>query len=322
MESWLGVPRNMAIAAPRPQEVASLQAKMHVVIVPNTFSMEARWLAILRKVREQRPQAVIFVGLVSPLISLLYREFPLVGLATNTGLTIVGPQDVALVADGRHDHDPWTQIAPPAQTVAHTRRFRIQLSEAGPSRRIEQRIPEDAILWLTSGTRLHEEMSPQWSTRVLEILQATPQAHWLIVGLSPERQRTLGLVHERLHLLHFDEELSSWMRDSDIYLAPRRFGGGTSMCMAMAHGLAVVASQVGDAGHKLGNFALADDDACMIQLARLSQDSMARQNMGFKLRARYQEEFEARESDDGLEQAIALARDFAEKRLAGDTGGS
>ena len=313
MESWLGVARAMVLGAPRAPELAALRTEMPVYLAPTTYSMEVRWRALIDKVREIRPQVVLFVGLCSPILSVLYRDHAVVGLATNTGLLVAGPHDVALVGEAG-DAEGWKGIAPPAHRVVHTRRFDVDVSSS-PRPLHGLGIPPDALVWLSSGTRLHEEMLPSWTSRVLGALEQQPDAHWLIVGVDAQQQRSLNIMHPRVHFVPYDTDLASWMAASDIYLAPPRVGGGASVCMAMAHGLAVVAPRTGDAGNKLAERAQADEEGCFAALLRYSAEPAERAACGQFLRDRFHAVYAARDTDTALGDAISLAQATAAQRL-------
>jgi hypothetical protein len=284
MPQWLGVPRRMRIAPPDGKQWPRARAELTARIAVPELSMQGRWLVMLNLIAQFDPDVVLFVGPYSPLLTPLQQRYPVVALGTHA-LAPVGPIDVWLApsADAKPGWQPQFDVG---KVVAYTNRFSLAAAPA-PRDRESLGVPANATVWVTSGTRLTREITPEWREKVLAALERHPQCHWLLVGMTEQEIASRPIAHPRVHYRGIDSDLPSLFQACNLYLNPPRMGGGHSVACAMAQGLPVLSLAGGDGGDKLGDFAQPDAARYFEALDALSRDAAARRAMGESLRRRY-----------------------------------
>jgi glycosyltransferase involved in cell wall biosynthesis len=235
------------------------------------------------------------------------------GISVNT-VAPISPLDVWLTADAdAAPKETWNGIFPPPQAVFHP--WRVSRSRK-PSdlTRAKLGVGESAVVWITAGFRLEHEIKDEWASRMLQLMSLHPHVVWLLVGGEAKLPHALRQAPRgRVRALGTRNDLPGILRCSDIYANPPRMGGGISVAEAMAEGLPVTALAGSDGGDKLGEFALADMNAYVEQLAALTEDPVRRSEMGQTLLQRFNQRLDVEASGPALlaacRQATALARD-------------
>jgi glycosyltransferase involved in cell wall biosynthesis len=168
--------------------------------------------------------------------------------------------------------------------------------------------PEDAPVCFGFASRLEHLKGPlQFVEGFAEAHRARPEVEMRIAGEGSQRQtvlaalRRLGLA-ERCRLVGTYTSLegrSRFMRDVNVFVHPS-FTEGTpnAVVEAMAHGLPVVATEVGGLPDfvtgDVGVLVPAGDSAALGEaMARLAGDAALRRSMGLAARERYRELFTA-----------------------------
>ena len=175
---------------------------------------------------------------------------------------------------------------------------------AEPRARHDLGLAEGVVTWVTSGTRLAQEVSSEWLQAVLGTLARHPDCRWLIVGRGHDQVAGLPAAHPQILRREFDDQLPSLFKACDIYLNPPRLGGGHSVVTAMAQGLPVLSLRDSDGGDKLGPAACNDLADYFQALERLAGDSAARAQLGRQARERYLETLDLGAGAAGLVQAL------------------
>lgn len=311
MTDWLGVPRRMALDdADRSRWPAPKRGTYHVRRPNMGFSMHARSHAVLDAVAEFAPDVVFFIGAHSPLLWPLFAHWPVVGLGTNSVAPLV-PMDVWLAPS--IEQPVWDgALGAPARTV-HTQRLHLPLSAAKVSR-AALKLPEQAALWMTGGSRLTTEITPDWCAGVLAALERHPVAHWLIVRSGAALPSCVPTEHPRIHVRPFQTELAAVMRDCVAYLNPPRMGGGQSVALAMAHGLPCLSLVGGDGGDKLGDHASVDLAAYFARLDSWMLDDATRRRAAQAQQARVEQVFSVSHAAPALWAAMEMATERAMQR--------
>lgn len=310
MDNWLGVPRKMEIAPAQPQGWPRSRKRLEVWLAQNSLSMGARWESLLRQVARFDPDVVLFIGPYSPLLSALHQRYPVVGLGTNA-LAPAGPLDVWLAPTA--DAQPtWAPTFGIRRSTVYSHRFCLAPATE-TRRRQELGLPENAVVWVTTGGRLTREIGPGWRDAVLAALDRHPECHWLIVGVEKDQVGSLSQGHPRVHVRGFDTELPSLLKACNLYLNPPRMGGGHTVARAMAQGLAVLALPGGDGGDKLGPWVQPDLTGYFLALDQLGSDTPAQRQLGERLRQRYLDTFDMAAGVTGL---VAALEDAAQTRNA------
>ena len=287
MPNWLGVPRNMKIDAAKPEGWPKTQRPLALKIAPLALSMGSRWHTLLQQIQGFAPDAVLFIGPYSPLLFALHQRYPTVGLGTNA-VAPVGPLDVWLAPQASLQAS-WRPTFDARDIVAYSHRLSLLPAKQARNRQALG-LPANAVVWVTTGSRLAREISPAWRDSVLAALARHPECHWLVVGQA--QVADLPSNHPRVHVQGFDVELPSLLKACDIYLNPPRLGGGHTVACAMAQGLPVLSLPGSDGGDKVGPWAQADLRQYFLALEQLSSQAAARQQLGQHLRQRYFDTFD------------------------------
>lgn len=295
----------------------TLPAGVSMNVSDGRFSMRSRWRGMLAAVADFDPDVVLLVGLYSPLAAALHALRPVVGLSTNT-VPPLAPVDVWLTADeAAAGQTPAVWDGKLPSPLAHFHPYRIRATK-GPWQltRAELRLKEDAVIWVTAGFRLEQEISDPWAARMIGALTRHSNAVWLLVGGAMQLPRSLQQAPPgKVVALGTRPDVAAVLSLCDIYVNPPRMGGGFSVAEAMAARLPVLAFAGSDGGDKVGEWALPDIDAFMQRLTALSESSTLRVEMGQNLRARFAERLDLEASGPSLISACELAATRAADRL-------
>lgn len=300
----------LPMAAPKVEELAArLPAGTSASLSDPRLSMMARWRAMLGGVAQFDPDLVMFVGLNSPLMFPLYAARPVLGLGIHA-VAPMAPVDVWLTANaalaGRTSAE-WGDALPPA--FGHHHPFRIKLGpEPAPVSRGELGTEAGQLAMITVGARLTEEISGPWAARMLETLARHPQLVWVLAGGHGELPPALAAANPgQIRTLPFRTDLRSVLRCCDLYVNPPRIGGGFSAAEAMAEALPLLAYADGDAGSKMGDMALADDEAYFDQLEALIASPALRAGSGAAMQALFRATLDLERAGPSLMKACELA---------------
>jgi len=295
----------------------SLPPGMSLTVGEPRLSVEARWRQIRADVSRFDPDLVFLVGLYSPLAAVLQPWRPAIGVNVHT-IPPVAPLDVWLTGDaGLHGKrvDSFGGQFPAFEAFHHPYRMRIDTS-APPLPRGELGVPDDALLAITVGFRLPEEIHGEFAARVTALLRARQDLHWLLLGGNGTLPPALaGAPRGQVHPVVARTDVPRVLRSADLFLNPPRMGGGFSVAEAMACGVPVLSLAGSDGGDKLGEEASDNLDAYLLRLEQVLVDGAAREALGKKLRARFAAVYDLDSGGPSLRQAalraLALFRERA-----------
>ena len=294
-----------------------LPAGTDMTISDNRFSLPGRWRKLMPLLAGFDPDAVLLVGLFSPLAAALYTLRPVVGISVNS-VPPVAPVDVWLCADPEAKRpELWGAVFPPPVPAFHPWKLRRSKTEWSV-RRTDLGLDRDTVVWITAGFRLEHEIRGDWAGRMLHLMSRYPDVVWLLVGGEGKLPDALrSSPPGRIRALATRDDLPGVLRCADIYVNPPRMGGGFSVAEAMAEGLPVTSLSGSDGGDKVGELALPDIDAYLERLAALSGNPVLRRETGELLRQRFAERFDLDASGPPLLAAFRQAVTLAAKRLTG-----
>lgn len=292
-----------------------LPAGVRMTVSDSRFSLPGRWRNLLPALAAFDPDAILLVGLYSPLAAALHAVRPVVGISVNT-VAPIAPLDIWLAADAdARDREVWSQVFPAPRTLFHPYRLKRSTAEHAVTR-AELGLDPAAMVWVSAGFRLEHEIHGEWAERMLRLMTRHPQVVWLLIGGEGKLPQALeNAPAGRVRALATRDDLPGILRISDIYVNPPRMGGGISVAEAMAEGLPVTALAGSDGGDKLGDLALADLDAYDARLAALSANAQLRAEMGTALRRRFDERLDLAASGPALLAACRQAAELARVRL-------
>jgi hypothetical protein len=288
-----------------------------VSLASQDFSLGSRWTDLVHGIGRYAPDVVLFVGFSSPLIWALHPDYPVVGMSLHT-VPPLAPVDVWLAADPQPGKELfWPGMPEPLPSHFP---FRFWPAQTGTrSSRDILGVPEDALVLVSSGHRLHAELQPDWAAQILGFLDHHPQIHWLLIGVHGQLNAAMVRRHPRLHCVPHQDDLAAFMSMADIYLNPPRMGGGASVAMAMDLGMPVLSMAGSDGGDKVGDLAVSDTTGYMQRLAEWCGDAGLRQQAGAVLQRKFRDELDISQPEAGrrLIQACRVALTSFEHRQSG-----
>ncbi len=262
-----------------------------------------------------RPDVVLFVGFMSPLMLPLFDAYPVVNLPTHS-LPAIAPCDVWLAAapDASTQICPWPEDFSFGEAMRYPYRM-IEFAVGQPMSRAELGIDGQACLLVSVGFRLHQEIHGEWAERMLGMLRMFPKVEWLLVG--SDMPPALKGKHPGIKCVPATNRLRALYELSDIVVNPPRPGGGLSIVEAMSAARPVVSHADGDGGAKLGPAAVPDDDAFFGKLGALIGDSAMRRREGAEMRRLFDAELNLAHATPALLAALERARQRFAQRRAG-----
>lgn len=306
--------------------IGALPSGVTLSVADSRFSLRRRWQDMLPLLAEFDPDAVLLVGLYSPMAAALHALRPVVALNVH-GVAPIAPADVWLSAAGADEMQQaarvWGDAFPPPQPRFHPWRLAGAADiMATSTSRSRLGLDDDALLWITVGFRLEHEIAGEWAKRMLDALAREPRAVWLLVGGNgalPSALRAAAgadpAIAARLRTLATRSDVPDLLRLSDISVNPPRMGGGFSVAEAMAAGLPVLAFAGSDGGDKVGDQAVQGMDAYFDRLAALSANPELRAEAGDALRRRFAAHYDLAASGPALRDAVHQAAALAAGRL-------
>jgi len=279
------------------------------------YSLPARWQVISAAVTEFSPHVVLFCGLFSPFVTALFKNYPVVGLNVHA-LPVMASVDVWLSSDQskRWNQDPlWVPFLSPACTHYHPYRIKTTVAQSMLKRK-DIDISDDAVLWISIGWRLCDEIKDSWAQSMMALLNQLPHVVWILVGSNIPPALNCARS-DQIKSLGYRNDVAELLLLSDIYVNPPRMGGGFTVAEAMATGLAVVSFSDSDGGDKVGSHAVSGNNDYLQRLTQLSVDGAQRLEMGQKLKERFSKTFDITNSGASMVQALETAVTLGKTRL-------
>lgn len=312
-----GSPARALVPAPDTQWwLKTLPAGTQLSISDVRFSLKQRWCDLLAAVAGFDPDAVLLVGLYSPLAAALYRVRPVVGLSSHT-LAPLSPLDVWLSAEEQPAPAPAGWGVGFNTPFAHFHPYRIpRPSVPAALNRAALGLPEKSTVWLSVGARLESEIKGAWAEQMLGLLARQPEVSWLLVGGSGRLPPALNRAPAgRIRVLPARNDIGAILGLADVFVNPPRMGGGFSVAEAMAQGLPVVSFTDSDGGDKVGALAVPEPQAYLARLTALIHDPALRAEQGQALKARFDQRYDLAASGPSLMAAFERAAAQAQPRL-------
>lgn len=154
--------------------------------------------------------------------------------------------------------------------------------------RQELGIPEDKFILVTIGTRLHDDISDEFVERILETISWG--THYVIVG-NMENYDEMCEKHEgfREHstFLGYQDDVLAVLENCDLYVNPKRLGGGFSIVEGFSKNIPGVTIGYGDIAAAAGkDFWVKDYDEMFATVKRYMTDEVFYQKQVEKAQAR------------------------------------
>lgn len=136
----------------------------------------------------------------------------------------------------------------------------VDLSELG--------LPSGKFYVAIVGNRLDKEIDAEFMQLLLKIAQKAANIDFVIIGDITKCKNLFEFVNleNRVHYLGYQNELAAVCKALDLYLNPKRIGGGWSSVMALSAGLPVVTLPDCDVAYNVGNNFVVSNDEEMVNL--------------------------------------------------------
>lgn len=170
-----------------------------------------------------------------------------------------------------------TELSPHQKQIFMDRKFPaiIEKSEKTYTRR-EFNLPENKFLIAVVGNRLNSEIDERFIQLMYDILQSNDQIDIVIIGSADDIWNQLNneMRENRIHYPGYCRDLFAVYRIVDLYLNPKRQGGGWSSTIALKAGLPVVTLPECDVAHSVGETFIVPDYQNMLHtILRYSTDT-------------------------------------------------
>ncbi len=262
-------------------------------------------------VEEFDPDLVIAFGGSVIVADLLASARPLLCIPTTSGQTI-SLADIILDYGGR--------TAPPgdgrlARSWRPFRRGMALREDDGAATRAEFGAPDGAFLFVVVGNRLDVEVDAAFVALLERVLDAVPHGEVLFAGTVDALPRRLAASRHaaRLRCLGHVERIGALLPLCDVFLNPRRIGGGGSAAQALASGLPILAFDGGDVASIAGpGFLVGDGNAFFERAVALAADpallSRSREDSRRRFAVIRQEESDPNQLPVYMDEVIDLYR--------------
>ncbi|MFP5514682.1 MAG: glycosyltransferase [Alphaproteobacteria bacterium] len=262
-------------------------------------------------VEEFDPDLVIAFGGSVIVADLLASARPLLCIPTTTGQTI-SLADIVLDYGGR--------AAPPGEgrLARSWRPFRLGMAlrqDDGAATRAEFGAADGAFLYVIVGNRLDAEVDAAFLALLERVLDAVPHGEVLFAGTVDALPGRLAASRHaaRLRCLGHVERIGALLQSCDVFLNPRRTGGGGSAAHALASGLPILAFDSGDVASIAGpGFLVGDGGAFVERAIALAADpallSRSREEARSRFAAVKQEEGDPTQLPAYMDEAVELYR--------------
>ncbi len=294
-----------------------LPHSLTIHLADERLSLLRRWSSLLDQLVRFDPDLILFVGLYSPLLEVLYRMRPVLALSVQS-VAPMAPVDVRLAADPRQTAScgaSWQPHFPAAAQWHYPYRVRSE-PQSSPMSRAGLGLPDAALVIVSVGYRLREEIAGAWAARMVQVLQARPDVVWLLVACDdPAPSALQALPAGRVRTLPHQENLPGVLACCDICVNPPRMGGGLSVAQAMAAGLPVLSFGSSDGGDKVGAAAMPDSDHYFATLQLWLADPAARTASGAAMRERFASTLDLAQAGPSLLAACDAAREHFLRRI-------
>lgn len=211
---------------------------------------------LLEQVRSLAPKCVILIGGSSILGNLIDRIIPALTISTGfSDLAITGTRYQAIGRTlTKEDEEKLNILGYDKSHVIESRfTFDIKPQQEKVSREEILHIPENAFVMAVVSTRMDAEVTDEF----LQMLEETlDEGEYLVfAGDFPtyeKRMKAFPILREKSMSLGFCDDVLSRLELCDLYLNPRRKGGGSSVVEAMYLGKPVVSIAYGDVALNAG----------------------------------------------------------------------
>lgn len=308
-----------ALVMPPPFDAAFWQTVLpqgtSLTVSSTSVTLFNRWREMFPQIVAFAPDAVLLCGFFSPLAAALYQQLPVVALNVHA-LPPLTPHDVWLSSENSSDYEyPWSRVITPPERYHHPYRIKEKKSKE-PVSRESLGIASDAIIWLTVGWRLANEIVNPWAASIGELLKEHQNVIWVLVGTEGALINSLkSMPPNQIKALGRRDDVQGLLQISDVYVNPPRLGGGYSVSESMSAALPVVSFAHSDGGDKIGSHAVKTTAEYLALLYQLTASQAFRCEIGERQRDMFKARLDLASSGPSLLSAFEKADQHARCRI-------
>ncbi len=207
------------------------------------LSKKRRTINLVNKITKFNPDVILANSDISVVSRIFYKEIPIVFMS-------MGGDYFSNLADaylcGMKDRVIDTNSKYNLLDEEKIHEFKTGLEFLKPKKHINRsvyNINQDDFVMITVGNRLDAEMDEEFIDYVAKFITENNDVRWLVVGpkhINYIQTKYNFLLNDKIIRIEYEDDLPALYRICDVYLNPRRKGGGISISMAMNEGLPVV----------------------------------------------------------------------------------
>lgn len=202
------------------------------------------------------PYFVFSVGMINPVADLARNFTTLVAMDVSTGCPISEADILIRLSRLSESKEEYYKTLLKDQKQIFMEKTMPTLLEAEKEAYSRTRLglPEDKFLIAIVGNRLDAEVDTEFINICKKILELRSQVSFVVIGKNPIAQEKLNdpIFTKRLFYLGYCEELMKTIGCLDLYLNPKRMGGGYSSVYALVEEIPVVTLPDCDVAYNVG----------------------------------------------------------------------
>lgn len=231
---------------------------------------------IMKMVADEKPLCIVSIGGNSITSDLCSRIVPVISIATvfSSRIQTFGQFQVLGRKITEKDYAWAARRGFPKEHFIESRfTFALKEQEHHYTRK-ELRLPEEGFIVALVGGRLEIEIDEACLSVLRKLMEQ--DIYIAIIGGGKrfdELRKEDGLFHQYLINMGFQEDVLAVLECVDIYMNPKRIGGGTAIIEALYQGIPAVTLDYGDSAKSAGeDFFVEDYDAMYEQILRYKND--------------------------------------------------
>ena len=227
-------------------------------------------------IHEFNPYFILSIGVLNPVVDLCRYMTNVVAIAMSTGYPI-SEADVLVKKGNRTDDDRYEYALSGQRCIYVTEKYPVVLTEKTDKVDYEKYgLPKDKFIISVVGNRLNNEIDTEFEDIIRWIISNFPQTVVVFVGKEDSilQHFKVEMDNQRVIGIKLCRELMEFYNCVDLYLNPRRSGGGVSSVMALKAGVPVVTLPNCDVAVNVGKYYVVSDfDKMKIEISKYINDS-------------------------------------------------
>lgn len=281
---------------------------------------------LLKFMAEWKPYFVLQVGTFNPIaeIPLLFNSL----VAMNLSLGCPPISDAGILVRLNRETDEEEQLYEAAMQedqiqFLYNKKMPVLIQKSGKSIwRHDLGLPDDKFLMAIVGNRFDREVDVSFLAIMERVVSQETRASLVFIGEKvPEKLLGESRLDGHIYRIGYQEDLMAAYSCMDLYVNPKRQGGGGSAVMALMAGVPVVTLPGGDVAWNVGvDFTVADERQMEEEILRYIRDEefyKTKQKLAYEHAKQNNEEELAKYAKGLMDGIIGLLEEQERRRLAG-----